>query len=553
MSLQKEFRFEATPADRDRYFSDGKGVDFIPADGYKERLASMFDFFPLYELKQKTSLSGYHGFELGVCLLLFVLEKMLSHSHCTYEDCEEFICRLLPRIMGAETKGEEELQVARKLLDEITNRGSPFVYSFLNPFDGGEEQVKFRLLEQRPLNLFGRDTVVLRLTEKGLELLFKSREIYRDLHFSVMQLYLDQQIRRGIFDGALKTVNELEVAVEGIEDECRRQREHVRRNVIESLGSTDYMKLLKRMEEQLQREQDIFDNLRELVRETRQRLEKEPPGPETERRLEKIFRLGSALLHVATRHLELISNRADLENLVGQVLQESIYAGLMVRFHLKKEFLDTVLKCNPPGEAMKKTVLFPLMRPKTPRLLGPETFLAPQRLLGRERERPLEKATDEPDLAAWEKYQLAEKKRKAEIIVLLQQFFGGILEMLTVREAVTISELVQQHVLDTYEKADVAAFAHLLMLLHQGRKIQARLPWPYEPGDEDLVEFAFYRLLKERPELAKIGWVQVELGEGVVELPHSIEVKNLVMRRSEADGLQPEDGRDFPGTVKGTA
>jgi len=456
-------------------------------------------------------------------------------------------------MMGRKIKEEEELQVARKLLDELTSRGSPFIYSFHNPFDGVEEQVKFRLLEQRPLNLFGRDTVVLRLTEKGLEMLFKSREIYRDLHFSVMQLYLDQQIRRGIFDGALKTVNELEVAVEGIEDECRRQREHVRRNVIESLGSTDYMKLLKRMEEQLQREQDIFDNLRDLVRETRQRLEKEVPGPDTERRLAKIFRLGSALQHVATRHLELISNRADLENLVGQVLQESIYSGLMIRFHLKKEFLDTVLKYNPPGEAIKKTVIFPLMRPHTPRLLGPETFLAPQRLLGRERERPMEEVTDEPDLAAWEKYQLTEKERKEEIIAMLQQFFGGILEILITRKEVTISDLVQQQVLDTYAKAEIAAFAHLLMLLHQGRKIQAKLPWPYQPGDEDLVEYAFYRLLIERPKLAELGWVNIEVGEGIVNLPHNIEVKNLVMRRSEADGLQPEDGGDLPGAVEGTA
>ncbi len=284
MSVQREIRFEAQQEGKPRFFSGLKPAELIPADGYKERLASMFDFFPLYELKQKTSLSGYCAFELGVCLLLFVLEKMLNHSHCTYEDCEEFICRLLPRMMGAETSREEEMQVARKLLDEITNRGSPFAYTFINPFDGEEQQVKFRLLEQRPLNLYGRDTIALRLTEKGLEMLFKSREIYRDLHFSVMQLYLDQQIRRGIFDGALKTVNELEVAVEGIEEECRRQREHVRRNVIESLGSTDYLKLLRRMEEQLQREQEIFDNLKELVKETKQRLENEAPGPETEGR-----------------------------------------------------------------------------------------------------------------------------------------------------------------------------------------------------------------------------------------------------------------------------
>ncbi len=556
MTVQEEFRFEAPS---DHAYNSGAGAvpgvtatggGFVPAEGFEQRMAAVLEFFPLYELKQKTSLSGYHGMELGLCLLLFVLEKMLDHSHCTYEDCEEFTCRLLPLMMKRETGGEEGMQVSRKLLDELTNRGTPFTYTYQDPLGGGEQTVKFRLLEQRPLNLYGRDTVALRLTEKGLEMLFKSREIYRDLHFSVMQLYLDQQIRRGVFDGALKTVSELGVAVENIGEECRRQRENVRRNVIESLNSADYVKLLNRMEEQLHREQDIFENLKELVRETRQRLEKESPSPENEGRAEKIFRLNNSLHRVAASHLELISNRADLENLVGHVLQDSIYSGLMVRFHIRKEFLDAVLKYNPSGEALKKTVLFPLLQPSCPRLLGPEAFLSPQRLLGRERERPPEEETGEPDLAAWEEHQKQEARRKEQIIALLQKLFAGILEVLAKEKEVSTYKLAENLPLETFERSEVAAFAHLLLLLHQGGKILALLPWSYEPGDEDLTEYAFYRLLKERPDLAAIGPVRVEAGEGTVKLPYDIEVKNLVMKRSEEDGLQPEDGRDLSGIAK---
>jgi len=58
-----------------------------------------------------------------------------------------------------------------------------------------------------------RDTIKLRLSREGLDIIFKSREIYQDLRFSVMQFYLDQQIRRGTFEGALETVKELGVAV----------------------------------------------------------------------------------------------------------------------------------------------------------------------------------------------------------------------------------------------------------------------------------------------------------------------------------------------------
>ncbi len=518
----------------------------IPVEEYRERLAAMFDFFPLYDLRGKTSLSEHRGFELGICLLLFIMEKMLAHQHCTYEDCEQFLFRLLPLLSESPPEHEERVRLAQKLIEEISNRGRPFIYSYYDPFSKTEHEVKFRLIEQRPLTLYGTDTLALRLTEKGLEILFKSREIYRDLHFSVMQLYLDQQIRRGVFEGAIKTVNELEIAVEGIENECRRQRENVRRNVIDALKSDQYSRLSSRMEEQLQQEQEVFDNLKELVRETRQRLEKEDSGVESGARLAKIMELNGALFRVASRHLELIGSRVDLEGLVSSVLSESIYAGMLVRFHLKKELQDSVLRSNPPGAVLKSVILDPLALPKAPRLLGLETLLAPQRLLGKERERPPEEFGDEPDYEVWERIRQRNEKQMAETVALLQRFFLVMLERLTEHDRVSVSDLVGELFSGSSDHAEVAAFAHLMLLLHQGRGMQASLPWAYKPGDEDLVEYAFYRLLVDRKAISGSNWIRVEAGTGSVKLPHGIEMKNLFLVRSDRNGLQSQNDNYSP-------
>ena len=126
---------------------------------------------------------------------------------------------------------------------------------------------------------------------------------------------------------------------------------------------------------------------------------------------------------VAARHLELISTRFKLENLVSQLLQECIYQSMMVRFHMRREFLGTVLKYSPPGERLTRTALQPLLRPKAPSLLGPETFLSSQRLLSRERERPLEMESEEPDHEAWAAWQAAEEARRERTINLLKRFF----------------------------------------------------------------------------------------------------------------------------------
>ncbi len=539
MSEQRELNFLPGP-ELDLSSAGERGSDLPMLDGFGQRMEAVLQFFPLYELKQKHSLTEYYGFELGLSLLLYIMEKMLRNSPCTYEDSETFITQMLSLLLRRPADRKEGIQAARKLIEEITNHGSPFKYRYFNPLTGREEQFKFRLVEQRPYTSWsGQDTVVMRLTEKGLDLLFKSREIYHDLHFSVMQLYLDQQIRRGVFDEALKTVGELAVAVENIEEQCRRKREDVRRNVVDSMKSPDYGRLLRRMEEQLHREQETFENLKELVRETRQRLESELSTPDNRSRQEKVTRLGSALNLVAARHLDLISTRFNLENLVSQMLQESIYQSMMVRFHIRREFLGTVIKNNPPGWQLVRTALRPLLRPKPPRLLGPETFLSPQRLLNRERDRPLEMEPEEPDYEAWAAYQAAEEERKERTIKLLKRFFGAILEALTRSKLVETPALAAATLSPGDAKEEAAAFAYLLLLLHQGRRIHASLPWEYVPGDEDLVEYAFYQLLQERPELATIGWVRVDTDSKIVQLPHGIELRNIIMRRVSDDAVQP--------------
>ncbi len=554
MNEQRELNFSLSPELDLPSVAEGQRPGLPMLDGFGQRMEAILQFFPLYELKQKHSLSEYYGFELGLSLLLYIMEKMLHNSPCTYEESESFITRLLPLLLGRPAGGEEGAQVSRKLIEEITNRGSPFKYYYFNPLSGQEEEYKFRLVEQRPYTSWsGQDTVVMRLTEKGLDLLFKSREIYHDLHFSVMQLYLDQQIRRGVFDEALKTVRELAVAVENIEEQCRRQRENVRRNVVDSMKSPDYGRLLRRMEKQLHREQDTFESLKGLVRETRRRLESELSTPGNRSRQEKVSGLSNALNLVAARHLELISTRFNLENLVGQMLQESIYQSMMVRFHLRREFLGTVLKENPPGRQLVRTALRPLLRPGPPRLLGPETFLSPQRLLSRERDRPLEAETEETDFEAWAAYQAAEEQRKERTIKLLERFFGAILEALTENDLLETADLAAAVLQADDTGEEVAAFAYLLLLLHQGRRLYASLPWEYVPGDEDLVEYAFYRLLQARPELATLGWIRVETAAGakIVQLPQGVELRNIIMRRVSNDAVQPQNGADSAGAFEG--
>ena len=286
--------------------------------------------FPLYELQNKHSLRDYHGLELGICLLLFVLEKCCTMSLALTKmrkDSSVFV----PALTKQQLTYTEAASLTQKRY-ELSNQGRPLSTSIAVP-DGMDHEVKFRLLEQHPLP--EQDTIGLRLTAQGLDLLFKSREIYRDLQFSVMQLYLDQQIRRGTFEEAIQTVNELGLAVTSMEQQVDALREEIRRNVVEALQGSDYHRLLRHMSEQLEREGETFNNLIALVRETRANLAAKQGALE---RLQAVDRLDRRLQEVAQQHLRLFTRQLTLNVLVSDALAASLRSTLTVRFHLEKSY-----------------------------------------------------------------------------------------------------------------------------------------------------------------------------------------------------------------------
>lgn len=48
-----------------------------------------------------------------------------------------------------------------------------------------------------------------------------------------------------------------------------------------------------------------------------------------------------------------------------------------------------------------------------------------------------------------------------------------------------------------------------------------------------MLEFALYRLLRDDPELAGIGMVQVTAGPGKVDLPYDMEMTKLLFYRGD--------------------
>lgn len=495
---------------------------------FDQRMMPLLAAFPLYELQNKHSLRDYHGLELGICLLLFVLEKMLHYEPCTYEDAQGFVRFLFPALTKQQLTYTEAASLTQKLLDELSNQGRPFVYPYRSPVDGMDHEVKFRLLEQHPLP--EQDTIGLRLTAQGLDLLFKSREIYRDLQFSVMQLYLDQQIRRGTFEEAIQTVNELGLAVTSMEQQVDALREEIRRNVVEALQGSDYHRLLRHMSEQLEREGETFNNLIALVRETRANLAAKQGALE---RLQAVDRLDRRLQEVAQQHLRLFTRQLTLNVLVSDALAASLRSTLTVRFHLEKELQAEVLRQRPPGWVLTRTAVLPLLRPFCPRVFSLSFCVGPQTLLRREYERPAEDLMEELDEEYLRTLEEAEEKQQQRTLTVLKRCFHLLLEPLIQATTVSMSQIVTQQDWSFWQQEEVAALAHLLLLLHQAEEIAAFLPWDYTPAGNDPAEYALYQVLTENEALARLGVVKVGARDEAVTLPFEIKVSDFILTRGD--------------------
>jgi len=187
------------------------------------------------------------------------MEKMLHYDPCTYEDAKDFISGILPLFTTTSPSPEEFEQVTEKLLNELSNYGRPFEYEYHHPLEGKIRQVRFRLLVQEPFRLTGQGYYwSFACPGKVWILSLSPGRSIRTSAFRVMQFYLDQQIRRGTFEGALETVKELGVAVSTMEQELVSLRQEIRRNVVEALDKPDYRRMLNRMTQQLHRERETL-------------------------------------------------------------------------------------------------------------------------------------------------------------------------------------------------------------------------------------------------------------------------------------------------------
>ena len=351
--------------------------------GYRERMNRLAIFEPLYELDRKLGKdqrgNPIDWFSLGLLALLFFFESMLTRRRQTsVRDLAQYLQEVnATGPIAADEAGF--LKMAREIIETFRDAsGKKKEKSFYNWETRRREQIYYSLLEVRESNL-AQNIQYYRLTERGLELIFATKEYYSEFHLSINQLVLRKQLEKGELNGALREIDEMSIAVEELRRKMLQLNHEVQRNIISHETQSKYVNMLDEIHARLAREHEEFNELHSFVLETKKKFEYELNSEKERQAYGLLIEIAKELEMVHHQHRTLLDESISLKRKAMQAARESLYHAGLTAFNFNQDITSRVMTSPLPTLAVQGLVR-PFLGPHLEKSWSPLEVFAPQRL-----------------------------------------------------------------------------------------------------------------------------------------------------------------------------
>ncbi|WP_404456641.1 replicative DNA helicase [Oceanobacillus kapialis] len=395
--------------------------------GYHERIRRLALFDPLTDLDRKREkdengkVIDMKG--LGLLTLLFFFEQKVMRQYKTgLKQLAAFIHDVTAE--QYQLQANEYHRMAGTLIENFRpGTGMKRTYSFYNWETNQEEQLEYSILKTNRFNQATNEQYYT-LDDDGLELLFATREFYSEFQLSINQLMLRKQLERGEFNGALRQINEMRVAVENIDGRMLSLKQEIQRSIVSEETFNRYKELLEESYSRLQREDDEFKELRQFVKETKDRLYAKDIHRKEQKTYDLILTITRELESVHYDHSRLLEQTLSLKNATLITAQESLYYTGIEAFNFDHEITSHIISVPLPIEAMKG-VLHPFLQIEEERIWSPFTLFAEQNIVEdqqEDKEATMPEAESDEEMDARNNLLRKQyKKLMEELLSLLQQ------------------------------------------------------------------------------------------------------------------------------------
>ncbi len=500
--------------------------------GFRERMETMHLFRPLLDLHRSQSFEHYDLVSLGLATLLFILENMLRSpgAPCGHAQIRRFLRNTIEEVHGEDPGEDVAGDVEEYLLERLRNDGRKFTYPYTDPSTGRTETVAFELITVEDYEHQDR-WVSFKLTEHGLELIFRTREMSRELRIGIYQLYLRQQLEKGTFDGAMEALDNLKMEVRSQQEHLENFEYQVHYN-LRTVLMDEYRHQYERTREVLEAEQRQFRHLKALIESERLAREKIMAPTDIDlRALSQLKRIEMELNRVSNEHSRLLARRMGVDTLFMREMMAEVHKGLRLRFRLEDELLEPLLSRPEASAERVRMAVESLLPPRVPAYFNPLRSMHRQVLWGSSEEKSEEIERIDEDEGDDMADDVVSQGRCIEYLKLVLGFaLRG--------RTFTLHELMQA------QPADLRAimshcrdFFQMMINLHQEGELdiegimEHRDDW-LDSGDMP-IPYLVSRALEDFEELPPSLAVTVT-GE-ILYLPNGNHISNLVFRPARGD------------------
>ena len=482
---------------------------------FHERMKNIAGFWPLFRLRELRKYQEYDLLALGVGVLLLILEHIvIGRLESDHNDVARFLKAALRENYGAELSDEESRELASYLLAALRNDGRPFEFKFRNLETNDDDKHMFHLIENGNYHV-ASGQIRFKLSDTGLDLLFKTREMYKELRITISQIMLRQQIEKGVFEEALRTVDALGLDVRQLREEIERMKMGIKRDVSQ-FSLVKYEAMIGAIREQFDKEKQMFDELTHLITETRSGYEGRREGEQEARGLNQLVEISQRLNAVMNLHNKLLVDKLDLQEMVLEALEEGIVQGFRTKINFEREFLDPILREQTQLENVRR-LIEPLLLLNIKKRFNIHKAFAPQVVMPvnkPEEDSAPEIAADEEPVVQEDPRQKMKKIRDERYKGYLRMIFSPLLE----QQSMTLHEMLRDLPADRlYDVVNARDFYPFLIQLHQMSPVTFQMTAEQKAkildSDETNLPFLLVQVLEETPEFSVLGTVTINVEE----------------------------------------
>lgn len=511
--------------------------------GFNTRMENLLLFEPLYQLdnSKMAEFKDYKLKELGFATLSYMLEQMLvGTERITPESLTIFLQKTITDVYNKQLSYVEAESLRKYLVDrKLRNSGNKFTSEYTDFETGEKKEFSLDLIvyDDYSLKKIQDNKIHLKLSDKAVELLFKTKEIFQEAQITITVLFFKQQLEKGNFSSALRIAMELAFQIEQSILTFDQQIQRMKANALSEFNAERMRENLDRSRDQTEQEKEQIEALYYQVRDIRDNYQLMKLSRKQQEKLNQVESIDQYLRQCMVRHEVLLGKKQDLLQSVKNSFELLIENIFNKTYNFQREIIDSWIDKEITQDTLSR-LLMPMLPLNHKKIHNPMEAFSPQRyrrknILIEEKATNISKETEEIFFEQEEKIRKEKENLHYKILAAIIKPIKK-KEFYHISEALIELEESDPALFDLITETNVEEFIAVCIELHRINYRKFENANLREVKGAPLIVRHLIKLTKENDVLEDIEGFEIVPGNKIAELSDNFSMDNFIIIRKEA-------------------